>query len=89
MDEAELEDAAKVAIVSLQLSISAFAGEGAQVDMGVRLFQECMKRGIIAIEPFEVHGAGSRLQQLPAYSRRTIVLVAPELGDWEFQINNA
>jgi len=54
--------------------------------MGMDLYAECNRRGLIALEEFSVLGTGFLPHDLPAYRKRNFAFVHPELADWDFQI---
>jgi hypothetical protein len=78
-------DEVKAAIVRLRMVMSV-TEPGIGVAMGHELFMACSKAGLITMEEFNVPGKGSLPHKLPAFGRRHLVFVHPELPEWEYRV---
>jgi hypothetical protein len=56
------------------------------VGMGIDLYREANKRGLISLETFSVLATGFWPHELPAYRKHHFVYLHPGLSDWDFRI---
>lgn len=56
------------------------------IGMGIELFIEMWKRGLITMQEFSALGTGFLPHRLPAYRKRNFAFVHTELDDWDFKI---
>jgi hypothetical protein len=56
------------------------------IRMGLELYKECLRRGLIRPEIFLVQETGLSAQEISVYNRRHVVIYWPDLTDWQYHV---